>query len=146
VLKKNNEAAYQRPNLRFVADDIAHFLETSRNSVSPPSMLFHVRTSPFFYPAGLQQMYEQCAAAKVEYISLIEHYGFSAVDVRFLDFDLMTRDGEARAQYLTHHNYKRTLDRAGYEIIHTRMLGPTSLLASDSNAIFLVARRKKVPE
>lgn len=144
ILKKNNDKAYRRPNLRFVADDIAHFLSTSRASIRPPSMLLHVRTSPFFYPAGLQQMYEQCAEADVEYIALVEHYGFSSVEVKFVDFEIMARDGEARAQYLTHHNYKRILARAGYEIIYTRMLGTYSLLTSDSNSIFLVARRVKV--
>lgn len=141
ILKENNERAYRRSNLRFVADDIAHFLETSRSSIRPPSMLLHVRTSPFFYPAGLQRMYEQCAEANVEYIALVEHYGVSKVDIRFVDFELMSRDGEARARFLTHHNYKRTLQRAKYEIIHTRMLGTYSLLTSDGNSIFLVARR-----
>lgn len=142
ILKKNNDLAYDAPNTRFIADDIQRFLEADRESVRTPAMLLHVRTSPFFYPAGLLEMYKQAAAANVEYIALLEHYGFSYVEARFLDFDLMQTDGEARAEYLTHHNYRRTLDRAGYDIVQMKITGTYSLFTSDGNALFLVAKKR----
>ena len=104
-------------------------------------MLLHVRTSPFFYPEGLRALYQGCRDAGIDYIALLEYHGFSQIQLRHQTFESMAADAEARGEFLTHHNYKRTLAKAGFEICHMQMLPPFSLYAYDGNSVFLVARR-----
>ncbi len=142
VLKINNDLGYRLPNLDFVAGDVNDWLTKNADAVSHPSMLLHVRTAPFFYPAGLREMYERCAAAGVNYIALIEFYGFNHLKLRYETFDMMATQALARGRYLTHHNYADAFAATGYEIAHMEVLPPFQLTPTVGSTVFMVGKLK----
>ncbi|CZH87006.1 TPA: tetratricopeptide repeat protein [Legionella pneumophila] len=139
-IKNLNDEAYSLPNLEFAATDIFEFMENKKDKIIN-GMLFHVRTSPFLFPAFLEHLYNTAGSLGCKYIALYEAYPSSYTNKRFQRFEDMDSIAEIRGGGLIHHNYPTVLKKAGFNIIHQEIIPPTMLFAGMENTVFIVAER-----
>ncbi|HAU0673874.1 tetratricopeptide repeat protein [Legionella pneumophila serogroup 1] len=139
-IKNLNDEAYSLPNLEFAATDIFEFMVNKKDKIIN-GMLFHVRTSPFLFPAFLEHLYNTAGSLGCKYIALYEAYPSSYTNKRFQRFEDMDSIAEIRGGGLIHHNYPTVLKKAGFSIIHQEIIPPTMLFAGMENTVFIVAER-----
>ncbi|HAT7745806.1 TPA: tetratricopeptide repeat protein [Legionella pneumophila] len=139
-IKNLNDEAYSLPNLEFAAADIFEFMENKKDIIID-GMLFHVRTSPFLFPAFLEHLYKTAGSMGCKYVALYEAYPSSYINKRFQRFEDMDSIAEIRGGGLIHHNYPAVLKKAGFNIIHQEIIPPTMLFAGMENTVFIVAER-----
>ncbi|SOE17223.1 hypothetical protein SAMN05877838_2117 [Hoeflea halophila] len=141
-----NQEAYALPNMSFESGDIFDFLPQMKE-LPGPRLLFHVRTTCFLYPELVERIYAAAAQAGVDYIMGWEGDGLSRHHLRYFSFDDMPDISIARKGVLFNHNYRRILERAGYEITHQQNVTTLALCPDEKDllgaALFFTARRRQ---
>jgi tetratricopeptide (TPR) repeat protein len=114
--KKLNDAAFQAPNLEFVAGDILDVLRGRSDFGSRP-VLFHSRTAVFCYPAFLALLYE--TARDKGFRDVVFQEGstfFSRWHLKFFELGKYPAVSMAGRGSTLLHDYKALLERSGYSI------------------------------
>jgi tetratricopeptide (TPR) repeat protein len=127
LIKSLNEAAFPRPNLRFVAGDILEQLPILAGRGSN-SVLLHARTGCLCYPAFLKALYRESARAGIKYVIMYETLSLSTHYMRFFDCDSLPAEAIGIRSIMYNHDYAAYLREAGYEVVANDRVASSMLL------------------